>query len=151
MLTKTKFITNFFLSVLFISLTGVGCASIKKSSPELDQNAKKFTPLTGKANIYIFRDELLGGAVSINVDIDGTLIGTTAAKTFLLASVYPGKHVIHSNAENESVLEVETQKNKNYFIWQEVKMGILFARNKLQQVTEENGKSRIKECSLIGQ
>lgn len=41
-------------------------------------------------------------------------------------------------------MQIEIEKNKNYFVWQEVKMGMWTADSKLHLVSEEVG----KECVL---
>jgi hypothetical protein len=63
--------------------------------------------------------------------------------------VDPGQHTVVSHAENDDALTFNAQRNKNYFIWQEVKMGVLYARTKLTLVTDEIGRAGVKECKLI--
>jgi len=46
-------------------------------------------------------------------------------------------------------LEIETDINKNYYVWQEVKMGAFSGGSKLQLVEEAKGKAGVKECTLI--
>jgi len=38
---------------------------------------------------------------------------------------------------------------ENYYVWQEVKMGLLMARSKLSQVSEEEGKQGVMESKLV--
>ncbi|WP_168196438.1 hypothetical protein [Bdellovibrio sp. NC01] len=38
---------------------------------------------------------------------------------------------------------------KNYYVWQEVKMGILWARTKLHKVDEAEGQAGVRQCSLV--
>jgi hypothetical protein len=38
---------------------------------------------------------------------------------------------------------------KNYFVWQQVKMGMFAARSLLQIVDEGRGRARVSECKLI--
>lgn len=85
----------------------------------------------------------------MDVDLDGKPIGQTAAKTYLALQVPAGKHALLSKAENDSALDLAAEKGKNYFVWQEVKMGMLSARNKLQIVDEVTGKAGVAECKLV--
>ncbi|HEY6094911.1 MAG TPA: DUF2846 domain-containing protein [Gallionellaceae bacterium] len=126
-----------------------GCASVPMASPEQDAKAKTFAVATDKANIYLYRNEAMGGAVKMDVVLDGKAIGQTTAKTYIVMEVAPGKHVITSKAENEVMQEVIAQAGKNYFIWKEVKMGVMYARNKLNLVDEATGRAGVAECSLI--
>lgn len=67
----------------------------------------------------------------------------------LLLTVNPGKHTLVSHAESDSTLAVDTKPGKNHFVWQEVKMGALYARSKLQLVDEKTGMAGVGECKLI--
>ena len=125
-----------------------GCASVPMASPEKDQQAKTYAVKPGKANIYVYRNENFGAAIKLPVVADGKAVGDTAAKTYLLLEAAPGRHTLVSKAENDSTLEVDTQAGQNYFVWQEVKMGVMSARSKLQLVDEATGKAGVEECKL---
>lgn len=134
--------------IAFIFILG-GCSSIPVASVQQSALSKTFTPPEGKANIYIYRNESMGGLVKMDVDLDGKTVGQTAARTFLMLEVPPGKHTLVSKAENDSILDVVAEAGKNHFVWQEVKMGIMYARNKLQIVDEPTGKAGVLECEMI--
>ncbi|HET8538575.1 MAG TPA: DUF2846 domain-containing protein [Anaeromyxobacter sp.] len=124
------------------------CASVPKAPPELDRAAKEFKATPGKANLYVFRDESLGAAVKMSVALDGAPLGDTAAKTFLLKTVAPGKHALVSKAENEDTLEFVAKPGENVFVWQEVKMGFGSARSKLSLVDAASAQPRVAQCEL---
>jgi len=126
-----------------------GCVSVPMATPEQDANAKTFRIQPGKSNIYVYRNESMGGAVKMEVDVDGKQVGTTAAKTYLVVTVNPGKHTLVSHAEGENNLVVDTEPGKNHFVWQEVKMGVLYAGSRLQLVDEQTGKAGVGECKLV--
>lgn len=126
-----------------------GCASVPMASEERDTQSKTFSVNPDKANIYIYRNEFIGAAEKMAVDFDGIPIGQTVARSYFALEVVPGKHTLTSKAENVSVLEVEAEAGENYFIWQEVKLGLIYARNKLQMVDEVTGKAGIAGCRLI--
>ncbi len=126
-----------------------GCASVPMASDQKDAEAKTFRVQPGKSNIYVYRNESMGGAVKMEVNLDGKQVGITAANTYLLLTVNPGKHTLVSHAEGNNSLVVETQPGKNHFVWQEVKMGVLYAGSKLQFVDEQTGKIGVGECKLI--
>ena len=85
----------------------------------------------------------------MEVTINGKLIGHTAAKTYFHLTVDPGEYKIESHSENVSILSVPVQSRKNYFVWQEVKMGVWKARSSLQQVNEATGRAGVNESKLI--
>ena len=119
------------------------------ASVERDAQTKTFSVKPDKANIYVYRNESMGAAVKMDVELNGKPIGQTVAKTYFALEVAPGKHTLVSKAENDAVLDVPAEAGKNYFVWQEVKMGLLYARNKLMLVDEETGKTGVAECKLI--
>ena len=136
------------ISALFIAAALAGCASVPMGDAQQDAAVKTFAVPKGKSAIYIYRNESIGGAMTMDVAIDGQPIGQTGAKTFLYKEVAPGKHTVTSKAENTETLALDTKPGGAYFIWQEVKMGFMSARNKLHLVDEATGKKGVAETSL---
>lgn len=126
-----------------------GCASVPMAPLEQDTKAKEFVPAQNRAALYIYRSENFGGAIPMTVTVNSKAVGQTAAKTFFLLNVVPGKYTVESHAENVSNLSLTTEAGKNYFIWQEVKMGMWMARSLLQQVDETIGRAGVAESRLI--
>jgi len=119
------------------------------ASVEHDSQAKTFTVKPDKSNIYLYRNESMGAAVKMDVLLDGKPVGQTVANSYMEFEVSPGQHTIISKAENDDVLNINTESGKNYFVWQEVKMGMLYARNLLHLSDEQTGKAGVLECRLI--
>jgi Protein of unknown function (DUF2846) len=137
------------LGAVLIALLASGCASVPMASAERDSTAKTFAVKPGKANIYVYRNETFGAAIKMPVALDGKLVGDTAAKTYLVLEVDPGAHTVLSKTENDSTVSLTTVAGRNYFVWQEVKMGMWAARSLLQEVDEATGKAGVAECKLI--
>lgn len=125
-----------------------GCASVPMGDPQKDAQLKSFTPKSDVAGIYIYRNESFGAAVKMDVAIDGKKIGQTAAKTYLYTEVSPGPHTITSLSENSDRLDIEFTTGKIYYVWQEVKMGLLYAGTKLHLVDENVGQKGVGESKL---
>ncbi|WP_419688227.1 DUF2846 domain-containing protein [Burkholderia theae] len=134
------------LSVSLLILAG--CASVPMGDPQRDAELKTFSAPQQKAAIYVYRNENMGGAVKMLVTLDGKILGDTAAKTYLYSEVEPGRHQLISKAENDSTLDVDTVAGKIYYVWQEVKMGVMYARSKLQLVDDTTGQNGVKESKL---
>ncbi|BCO29502.1 hypothetical protein MIZ03_4425 [Rhodoferax lithotrophicus] len=134
------------IAVLASSL--VGCASVNMGDAQQDAALKTFAPVKDKTGVYIYRNESMGAAIKMNVELDGQAIGQTAANTYLYKEVTPGKHTITSRAENDSSIEVDAQPGTLLYVWQEVKMGILGARSKLQIVDQAQGQKGVQETKL---
>lgn len=74
----------------------IGCASINKAPAEHDAAAKRFAVNADSAQLYIFRDQTFGAAISMPVTINGKLIGNTGPKSFFKLDVPQGTHAITS-------------------------------------------------------
>jgi PBP1b-binding outer membrane lipoprotein LpoB len=133
-----------------VVLLMTGCASVPMAGKDTDAKAKQFVPSQeGVANLYIYRNEIMGSAIKMPVLIDGVAVGDTVAKAYIFKTLPAGSHTIVSKAENDSTLTIDMLAGKNYFVWQEVKMGVLYARSKLHQVDEATGEAGVKECGLV--
>jgi hypothetical protein len=133
-------------AVIVASLAG--CASVPMGDAKQDEALKTFSIPADKAGVYIYRNESMGAAVKMDVAIDGKPIGQTVANTYLYKEISPGKHTITSTAENTDSLEIEAKPGTLSYVWQEVKMGILYARTKLRLVGETEGKKGVLETKL---
>ena len=126
----------------------IGCASVPMGDVKQDATLKTFPIPVDKAGVYIYRNESIGAAVKMDVELNGKAIGQTAANTYLYKEVEPGKHIISSKAENTDSIEIDAKPGTLSYIWQEVKMGILYARTKLHLVDETKGKKGVLETKL---
>lgn len=142
-----KLITVFATALMLVS----GCASVPMADTSADTAAKAFKAPANKSGIYIYRNETMGAAITMDLFIDGKPLGQTAAKTYAYVEVDPGAHKILSKAENEELLELNTLAGRLYYVWQEVKMGLMYARNKLTLVDEKTGQAGVMESKLISQ
>lgn len=125
-----------------------GCASINKAPASVDAESKKFTPSPTVSQVYVYRNETLGAALSMNVAVDGKLAGSTGPHSYFKFDLPAGTHTIASQGK-ESELTLATEVGKLYFVWQEVKMGAFSGGSKLQLVSEEVGKKGVAECTQI--
>jgi len=135
--------------IVVVAFVASGCVSVPMASAEKDVSAKTFATKPGKGNIYVYRNETMGAAVKMPVVLDGKLAGDTASKTYFLFEVAPGKHELISKGENDSVLPITVQAGSNYFVWQEMKMGLFAPRSLLQLVDDAKGRAGVAECKLI--
>ena len=137
-----------FVWVAAIMATLGGCASVPMGDAKQDAARKTFVAPADKAGVYIYRNESMGSAVKMDVEVDGKPIGQTVAKTYLYKELPPGKHSITSKAENTDTVEIDAKAGTLSYLWQEVKMGILSARTKLNLVNEAEGKKGVLETNL---
>jgi len=137
-----------YLAFVAFTLSLVGCASVPMGDPQKDTTAKQFTASPDKSGVYVYRNESFGGAIRMDVAVDSKPLGQTASKTYFYTEVEPGKHSITSKSENTDTLEIETAPGKLYYVWQEVKMGVIYARTKLHLVEESEGQKGVLESKL---
>ena len=135
------------LIALFL-LALAGCASVPMGDAGKDAELKAFKARPGVAGLYIYRNESFGAAIRMDIEVDGKPLGQTAAKTYFYKEVAPGRHLVTSRSENADTIEVDAVAGKLYYIWQEVKMGLLYARTKLTLVGEEEGRRGVQESQL---
>ncbi len=110
--------------------------------------AKAFLAKPDKAIIYLYRSETLGFAAPITVAVDGRTAGKTLGQTYLVLEVEPGEHEIASVAEDMATLRIIAQPGQQYYVWQEVKVGMWKVRSKLHRVDEAQGQSGVAECAI---
>lgn len=137
------------LIAIALSVMLVGCAAPIKASQEQDKAAKVFTSQKDKATLFIYRNESYGGAIGMPIKVNGQEIGETGAKTFFRLNLASGVYVIASEAENTSELPVTLVEGRNYFVWQEARMGIWKARTALRSVDEKTGIDGVLESVLL--
>jgi hypothetical protein len=136
------------IALALLSASLVGCASVPMGDVKQDAALKTFEIAPDKSGIFIYRNETMGAAMTMDVQLDGARIGETAAKTYLYKEVAPGMHKVTSKAENTDTLEVDAKPGMLVYLWQEVKMGLFGARTKLHRVSEDEGKKGVLETKL---
>ncbi len=134
-----------------ISSLLAGCAGGPKASKEEDILAKQFiSPNNGTSNLYIYRNENFGGGVDMEVYIDDNYIATTGPKTYIFKNLPAGEHKIEGKAfEGTSIIKINMLPNHIHYVWQEVKMGVFGARNRLQEVNSKEGQEGVLESSRL--
>ncbi|WP_229751102.1 DUF2846 domain-containing protein [Undibacterium terreum] len=125
------------------------CASVPMASFDKDAQAKAFNHQKLKAQLYIYRDESFGAMSKMSLELDGIAIGETAAHTYAVVSLKPGSHTLTSKSSDDSRLVFSVKAGQNYYIQQEVKLGWLGGRSKLQLVDEVTGKAAVEKSKLI--
>jgi hypothetical protein len=135
-------ISLFLITWLFIS------AGFSQETEPKDSTGKVLPAISDKAIVYIIRPSSLAFAIRMDVNCDSTYIGTTGAKRYLYTVLSPGKYTFLSRSENKSTLEVSLEAGKIYYLEQQVKMGMIYARTKLKLVDEEKGKGILSKCKL---
>lgn len=138
--------------MLVVVLFASGCASAKQYVALPDQKVEVENQEMGR--IYVLRPSSLGAAISMAVKDDNQLVGDTGAGSFLCWERNPGEAKITGKAENESWVKMYVDKGKRHYVLQRMQMGAFIARNKMEVISEEEGKKYLGKCKppkvLIG-
>jgi len=144
-INRLAIVSTLIATVLFFA----GCASVPLAAPATDSKSKEFQAPADHASLYIYRNENFGAAIPMTVSLNHRTLGQTAAKTYFHVNVLPGRYTVESTTENVSTLNLNLDAGKNYFVWQEVKMGMWSARSALQQVDDTTGRAGVLESKEI--
>ena len=137
------------ITIFASTLLIIGCASVPMAPPAEDRMAKTMNVPRGKALIYVYRNEVFGAAIKLNVLFNGKLIGATVAQSYYLFEVSPGTANVISLAEYPTEMNLDVEANQKYFLWQEVKLGTWQTGSALHRVSETEGLKGVNECKLI--
>ena len=144
-----KSIVSIFMST-FLMFIFSGCVQKMERAPIAeDKLAKEFKTDPDFANLYICRNESFGWAVHMPVLVNDKLIGRTEAQSYFYIKLEEGRQNIKSLTEQIQSIYVDTTKGKNYFVWQEVKMGTWTANSMLHSMNEEDGKRCVESSHML--
>jgi hypothetical protein len=80
--------------------------------------------------------------------VDGEWKGVNRGDNYFFFSLTPGKHYFCSRAENRSVLVLQVEAGKTYYLQQEIRMGLMKARNNLAVINEDKAKEKLPKLNL---
>jgi len=105
-------------------------------------------PPADKAVIYVIRPSMMGNKIQSKLAVDGEWKGTNRGNNYFSFTLDPGEHYFCSLAENHSVLKLDVAAGKTYYLQQHVRMGVMKARNKLETMSEDEGKKKLADAHL---
>ena len=144
-----KSIVSIFMSI-FLMFIFSGCVQKMERAPIAeDKLAKEFKTDPDFANLYICRNESFGWAVHMPVLVNDKLIGRTEAQSYFYIKLEEGRQNIKSLTEQIQSIYVDTTKGKNYFVWQEVKMGTWTGNSMLHSMSDEDGKKCVQSSHML--
>lgn len=117
------------------------CPSVNSSvDAKTDKNSHP-TPEApaDKAMIYVVRPTMMGNKIQTKLAVDGHWVGVNRGNNYFYFTLDPGTHYFCSQAENHSVLSLQVEAGKTYYLQQKITMGLMKARNKLVAVDAAKG------------
>ncbi|HAX18644.1 MAG TPA: hypothetical protein DCY00_08650 [Actinobacteria bacterium] len=146
----------FFVFILISLMFYAGCASgpgIKKINKEIEGYELPEKPAENKAMVYVVRPGSTGFLIKFGVYINeknsGNKVGSTGANEYINFELDPAEYIIMSQAENLAKYILQAEKNKTYFLKQISRTGLLFSRNKLVKISENEGMYWVKQLNKV--
>ena len=124
-----------------------GCANTTPAAESSGGAAPhSFHVAPDEAGLYIIRSERVGGAIPIEVLINGQRLGATVARSYLYAVVKPGIHTVDSLGDIRNTLQVELKPGTITYLSQVVELAYLSSpRTRLRPVNDAQGREWVME------
>jgi Protein of unknown function (DUF2846) len=116
-------------------------ATDKKQHPTPEQPSDK-------ALIYVLRPSMIGMAIQSKLAVDGDWKGVNRGNNYFYFTLDPGEHFFCSVAENRSLLKLNVEAGKTYYLQQHISLGVAKARNKIEPMTDEEGRKKAATANL---
>ena len=133
--------------VTFLACWVAGCAWTPRNAG-LDATLKQFVTKPEVAGLYVYCDQWMGLVPKSNVLVDGQPLGQLGSHAYLYADVSPGRHSITAMMDDTDTLEVDAVPGRNYYVWQEPKLGWGYPRARLHLVPEARGQAAVHSARV---
>ena len=139
---------NLFL-IFLLALLLPGCAPLPPSPADLE--AKRFSPVPGKAVVYVVRDRPDFSDEGGSIMLDDRLVGTTYPGTYLRLVVEPGRHTLRGFAGDAGRFTLDVPPDGVYFVQQSVtRLFSGFAQSMFRPIPDGPGRAITMRGELIG-
>ena len=120
------------------------------ATPQQKQAALQFLPLADKGVIYVYRKQLVGLLVGLDVMLDGKQIGQTRGLRFYRLELAPGTHVLAGDRKCPEPLTFQIAAGEVLYIEQELVMGLVKGSYRYRQVTDlSQAQQAVYSCKLL--
>ncbi len=133
-------------AVLFCILFTIGCASGPKYA-EVAQTIPELSSDQGR--IYIYRNSVLGAAITPNVKLNGEVIGSSTAKGFYFVDRAPGAYKMMTSTEVDRSLSFILEAAQIRFVRLNVSMGFFVGHVYPELVEDAVGQKEIQACNYV--
>lgn len=141
---KIRFELPKYLLFTAVAFLFVGCASTHQIHPFPDQAKELENPKYSR--IYLLRPTIFGAAIPMDVFENDSRIGTTGPRGYLCWEREPSEIRLKGKGENESSITLYLKEGQVYYVQQHISMGFLYARNWLEQLSDQEGKKKLAKC-----
>ena len=133
-------------AVIFCILSLTGCAS----GPKYAEVASAIPELkSDQGRIYVYRNSVLGAAVTPDVKLNGEVIGSSMAKGFYFVDRSPGEYKIMTSTEVDRSLSFVLEPDQTKYVRLNISMGFFVGHVYPELVDDETAKKELAECSYV--
>jgi hypothetical protein len=97
------------------------------------------TPTFDTGLIYVIRSTMLGNKVQTKLAVNGEWKGVNRGNNYFFFALQPGEHYFCSQAENRSILVLNVEAGKTYYLGQRIHFGAWKARTDLIAMEDAEG------------
>ncbi len=124
--------------------------STRTATPAQKAAALQFTATPGNGVIYIYRKQLVGLLVGLDVVLDGNRVGQTRGLRFYRLQVPPGTHVLSGDGKCPQSLSVDVADGEIAYVEQEIVMGMIKGSYRYNRITQvPQAQQAIYSCKLL--
>lgn len=124
-----------------------GCAS----GPRIDAVEKDLRPLAAdKSRIWFYRTGFLGAAITPDIRLNGTVVGTAISSGAFFVDRDPGNMEVVSGSEVEKKLTFTTEAGDTRYVRMAVGLGVIVYRIHPELVDEAMARHEMAELTFTG-
>jgi hypothetical protein len=128
---------------------GIGSRAVEYSDPRTDAAAKTFSVTPGKANIYVYRDQVYLGDAPLEVVLDERWSAKLVGQTYFSVEVDTGMHRLRAKGEKETTLDVLVPAGANVLVRVEVSPSVLTLKATMYLMQEDEGRTGVAGCRRV--
>lgn len=141
--------------ILAALLLGLGCATaqVPLATPAQQQASRRFEPPPGRALLYVIRPHMgIGRLGTLFATLDGGVLGSLPVGHYIATELEPGLHDVGGSSVVGRVgmsVPIEVEAGGLYFVSIHFVMRGLSAREVVQQVAEEDGRTYVQQFQMV--
>ena len=101
-----------------------------------------------KGVVYVIRPSTAGSRIQTRLAVDGVWMGANYGNNYFLLTLNPGEHLFCSQASDRSVVSLNVEGGKIYYLQQTVTTGMTKAKSSLDIVAEQDGREGVAKANF---
>lgn len=135
------------LALAFLVFLAAACAT----GPRFDAVEKDLRPLAAdKSRIWFYRTGMLGAAITPDIRLNGTVVGTAVSSGAFFVDRDPGNMEVVSGSEVEKKLTFTTEAGDTRYVRMAVGLGVIVYRINPELVDEAVARHEMAELTFTG-